>query len=85
LASIALTSTCRHRTVIRTSAPKAINLDLNKFANLQNKLKYKTVMKYKILLKKLKNKKKILYLATISFSFNEAAPKTLEAVATVMK
>lgn len=39
-ASIALTRTCKHRTVIRTSAPKAINLDLKRFANLQNKLKH---------------------------------------------
>lgn len=45
LASIALTSTCRHRTVIRTSDPKAINFDLKRLANLQNKLKYKIFMK----------------------------------------
>lgn len=40
LASIALPSTCRHFTVIRTSAPNAINLDLRRLANLQNKLKH---------------------------------------------
>lgn len=38
-ASIAFPSTCRHFTVIRTSAPNAINLDLRRFANLQNRLK----------------------------------------------
>jgi len=33
----------------------------------------------------IRGKKYLFYLATISFSFNEAAPKTLEAVAIVMK
>lgn len=36
LASIPLTSTCKHLTVILTSAPKAANLVLSKLANLQN-------------------------------------------------
>lgn len=36
LASMPLTKTCRHLTVILTSAPNAANFDLNRLANLQN-------------------------------------------------
>lgn len=36
LASIPFTNTCKHLTVILTSAPKAASLDLKRLANLQN-------------------------------------------------
>lgn len=60
-ASIPLTRTCKHLTVILTSGPNADNRCLNKLANLQK------------------------IAATISFSFKEAAPILLVAVATAIK
>ena len=46
LASMALTRTCRHRTVILTSAPNAANLERKRLANLQNKLKQQHICYY---------------------------------------
>lgn len=83
LASMAFTNTCKQRTVIRTSEPNAANLVRNKFANLQNKLeKYENLPICEILWGK---KVSFDYLATISFSFSEAAPILFDAVATAIK